>query len=300
MSGTQIYHLALAVGFSISLVTLIAVLLSSRTNSTHFYMSNTEHLDPKIVKVVNLIGGDLLSILPKNVQKKSISDKEINDVFKASGNPWGVTKLEFLALRVSYGFIASIIGFLFVMLVRPGFILGTLIVLALTFLGWNKPLSEYKKIAQDKERDFKKHFPEMLDYLTMIMSDGTYTFANAIEVVLPYLPDSAVKSEFTKVVDSINSGMTTEEALIELSGRLPSPALEAFINAVNNANTLNTPMDGLMRTRAKKSREDLTNELELLIQGLPTKTMLTVAPATILSMLLIFMVPVIVALMSSL
>jgi Flp pilus assembly protein TadB len=300
MSGTQIYHLALSVGFSISLVTLIAVLLSSRTNSTHFYMSNTEHLDPKIVKVVNLIGGDLLSILPKNVQKKSISDKEINDVFKASGNPWGVTKLEFLALRVSYGFIASIIGFLFVMLVRPGFILGTLIVLALTFLGWNKPLSEYKKIAQDKERDFKKHFPEMLDYLTMIMSDGTYTFANAIEVVLPYLPDSAVKSEFTKVVDSINSGMTTEEALIELSGRLPSPALEAFINAVNNANTLNTPMDGLMRTRAKKSREDLTNELELLIQGLPTKTMLTVAPATILSMLLIFMVPVIVALMSSL
>lgn len=300
MSGTQIYHLALAVGFSISLVTLIAVLLSSRTNSTHFYMSNTEHLDPKMVKVVNLIGGDLLSILPKNVQKRSISDKEINDVFKASGNPWGVTKLEFLALRVSYGFIASIIGFLFVMLVRPGLMLGTLIVLALTFLGWNKPLSEYRKIAQDKERDFKKHFPEMLDYLTMIMSDGTYTFANAIEVVLTYLPDSAVKLEFTKVVDSINSGMTTEEALIELSGRLPSPALEAFINAVNNANTLNTPMDGLMRTRAKKSREDLTNELELIIQDLPTKTMLTVAPATILSMLLIFMVPVIVALMSSL
>lgn len=300
MSGTQIYHLALAVGFSISLVTLIAVLLSSRTNSTHFYMSNTEHLDPKMVKVVNLIGGDLLSILPKNVQKRNISDKEINDVFKASGNPWGVTKLEFLALRVSYGFIASIIGFLFVMLVRPGLMLGTLIVLALTFLGWNKPLSEYRKIAQNKEKDFKKHFPEMLDYLTMIMSDGTYTFANAIEVVLPYLPDSAVKSEFTKVVDSINSGMTTEEALIELSGRLPSPALEAFINAVNNANTLNTPMDGLMRTRAKKSREDLTNELELLIQDLPTKTMLTVAPATILSMLLIFMVPVIVALMSSL
>lgn len=300
MSGTQIYHLALAVGFSISLVTLIAVLLSSRTNSTHFYMSNTEHLDPKMVKVVNLIGGDLLSILPKNVQKRSISNKEINDIFKASGNPWGVTKLEFLALRVSYGFIASIIGFLFVMLVRPGLMMGILIVFALTFLGWNKPLSEYRKIAQHKERDFKKHFPEMLDYLTMIMSDGTYTFANAIEVVLTYLPDSAVKLEFAKVVDSINSGMTTEEALVELSERLPSPALEAFINAVNNANTLNTPMDGLMRTRAKKSREDLTNELELIIQDLPTKTMLTVAPATIISMLLIFMVPVIVALMSSL
>ena len=299
MSGSQIYYLALAIGFSVSIVTLISVLLSSKTNSTHFYMSNTEHLDPKMVKVVNLIGGDLLSILPKKVQRKNISSKEINDVFKASGNPWEVTKLEFLALRISYGFIAALIGGLFVLLVRPGLLLGSLIVLTLSFLGWNRPLTEYKKIAKNKEKDFKKHFPEMLDYLTMIMSDGTYTFANAIEVVLAYLPESAVKMEFTKVVDSINSGMTTEQALMELSGRLPSPALEAFINAVNNANTLNTPMDSLMRTRAKKSREDLTNELELIIQDLPTKTMLTVAPATILSMLAIFMVPVIVALMTS-
>jgi hypothetical protein len=59
-------------------------------------------------------------------------------------------------------------------------------------------------------------------------------------------------------------------------------------------------MEGLMRTRAKKSREDLLNELELIIQDLPTKTMLTVAPAAIISMLLIFMVPVIVALLQTL
>lgn len=299
MNGTQMYHLALAVGFSVSLITLIAVLLSPKTNSTHFYLSNTEHLNPKMVKVVNLVGGDLLSLVPKGFQKKSISNKEINDVFKASGNPWGVTKLEFLALRVSYGFIAGIIGLLFSLLVRPGLMMGTVIFAALIFLGWNRPLTKYRKVAENKGKDFKKHFPEMLDYLTMIMSDGTYTFANAIEIVLPYLPDSAVKMEFSRVTDSINSGMAVEEALRELSNRLPSPALEAFINAVNNANTLNTPMDGLMRTRAKKSREDLTNELELIIQGLPTKTMLTVAPATILSMLLIFMVPVIVALMAS-
>lgn len=299
MNGTQMYHLALSIGFSVSLITLIAVLMSPKTNSTHFYLSNTKHLNPKMVKVVNLVGGDLLSLVPKKIQKKSISSKEINDIFKASGNPWGVTKLEFLALRVSYGFIAGIIGLLFSLLVRPGFMMGAVIFIALVFLGWNRPLTEYRKTAESKAKDFKKHFPEMLDYLTMIMSDGTYTFANAIEIVLPYLPDSAVKLEFLRVTDSINSGMAIEEALKELSNRLPSPALEAFINAVNNANTLNTPMDGLMRTRAKKSREDLTNELELIIQGLPTKTMLTVAPATILSMLLIFMVPVIVALMAS-
>lgn len=299
MSGSETYFLILAIGFSVSLVALIAVLVSPKTNSTHFYISNTEHIDPKMVKVVNLVGGDLLSLLPKEAQKRSISNKEVDDVFKASGNPWGVTKLEFFALRVSYGFIAGIIGILFGILVRPGLLLGALIFLSLVYLGWNKPLNEYRKIAKAKSEDFKRHFPEMLDYLTMIMSDGTYTFANAIEVVLPYLPESAVKVEFEKVADSINSGMTIEAALNELSNRLPSPALEAFISSVNNANSLNTPMDGLMRTRAKKSREDLMNELELIIQGLPTKTMLTVAPATIISMLLIFMVPVVVALLSS-
>lgn len=299
MFGTEFLYLSLAIGFSISLVALLFVIFSDKTNSTHFYLSNTEHLDPKVVKVVNLLGGDLISLIPKKMQKNSIANKEINDVFKASGNPWGVTKLEFFALRVSYGFIGGIIGVLFALFVRPSFILGILIFFALVFLGWNRPLSQYRSIAKNKENDFKKHFPEMLDYLTMIMSDGTYTFANAIEVVLPYLPESAVKYEFSRVTNSINTGMTIEGALKDLSNRLPSPALEAFINSVNNANTLNTPMDGLMKTQAKKSREDLMNELELIIQGLPTKTMLTVAPAAILSMLLIFMVPVVVALMST-
>ena len=174
------------------------------------------------------------------------------------------------------------------------------LIFALGFLGWNKPISTYRKVAKGRESDFKKHFPELLDYLTMIMSDGTYTFANAIEVVLPYLPESAVKREFTQVTDSINAGMDTESALMALADRLPSPALEAFVNAVNNANKLNTPMDDLMRTRARKSREDLLNEIELVIQGLPTKTMLTVAPATILSMLLIFLVPIVVSLLTTL
>ena len=300
MSGSSTYYLMLSFGFAVSLVSLITVILSPKTNSTHFYISNTDKLDPNIVKVVNLLGGDLLSIVPSNVQKRSISSKEIDDIFKASGNPWGVTKLEFMVLRIAYGFIRMVLGILFTLLVQPGLPLTIVIILALGFLGWNKPVSTYRSIAKDKERDFKKNFPEMLDYLTMVMSDGNYTFANAIEIVLPYLPDSAVKVEFKRVTNSINAGMDVEIALKELAGRLPSPALEAFVNAVNNANTLNTPMDDLMRVRAKRSREDLKNEIQLVIQSMPTKTMLTIAPAAIFSMLLIFMVPVIVALLQTL
>lgn len=300
MSGTQTFHLAVSIGFAIAIVALLFVIFSPKTNSTHFYLSNTKHLDPKMVKVVNMIGGDLLSILPKEIQKNSIASKEVEEAFRASGNPWEVTKLEFFALRVSYGFIYGILGILFVFITRPSLFMMGLIIFGLGYVGWKKPLNTYRKIAEVKAKDFKKHFPEMLDYLTMIISSGSHTFTNSIEVVLPYLPKSAVKEEFQKVVDSINSGMSTEDALKELSNRLPSPALEAFINAVNNANALNTPMEGLLETRARKSREDLRNDLELIIQGLPMKTMLTVAPAAIISMLVIFMVPVINALMSTL
>jgi Flp pilus assembly protein TadB len=300
MAGTKIQFLSLAIGFSLSIVALISILFFSKGKNTHFNLSNTEHLNSGITKMTNLLGGDLLSLVPKKVQRRSITSKEIEDLFKASGNPWGVTKLEFLALRVTYGFIGLIIAILFAIVIKPNLFLTVGIIFALTYLGWNRPISTYRKIAKDRENDFKRHFPEMLDYLTMIMSDGTYTFANAIEVVIPYLSESAVKTEFVRVTNSINSGMTVEQALIDLSQRLPSPALEAFVVAVNNANALNTPMEGLMRTRAKKSREDLLNELELIIQDLPTKTMLTVAPAAIISMLLIFMVPVIVALLQTL
>lgn len=297
--GTQAQILSLSIGFAISIVALIAVLFFSKSKNTHFNLSNTEYLNPRIVKVTNLIGGDLLSLMPKKAQRRSIASKEIDDLFKASGNPWDVTKLEFLVLRVTYGFLGGIIGGLFIMIVRPAMFLSVVITLALAFLGWNRPVSTYRSIAKNREDDFKRHFPEMLDYLTMVMSDGTFTFSNAMEVVIPYLPESAVKQEFTRVVNSINTGMTTEHALLDLSERLPSTSLEAFVIAVNNANALNTPMEGLMRTRAKKSREDLLNDLELIIQVLPTKTMLTIGPAAIFSMLIIFMVPVIVALLTT-
>lgn len=299
MTGNETYFLAIAVGFALSVVALIATLISSKTNSSQFYMGNTKHIDPKVVKVVNMFGGDLMSLVPKSMQKKSIASKEINDIFKESGNPWGVTKMEFFALRLAYAFIAFIIAVIFLVITSPGLVISIFVALALTYLGWNRPISQYRKIAKVRSADFKKHFPEMLDYLTMIMKDGNYTFANAIETVIPYLPESAVKEEFIRVTDTINAGINTETALNELADRLPSPALEAFVKAVNNANSLNTPMDDLMRTRAKKSREDLLNDIELIIQGLPTKTMLTVAPPAILSMLVIFMVPVIVALLTT-
>lgn len=299
MGGTDLYFLSLSVGFALSVVAFVAVLFSNKTTSTHFYMGESKGLDPKVIKAVNMFGGDLLSLIPKNIQKRSMASKELNDIFKESGNPWNVTKMEFLALRAAYGFIYVIIGILFSLIIQPG-IISVAIVAALGLLGWNKPLSYYKSVAKKREKDFKKHFPEMLDYLTMIMSDGNYTFANAIETVVPYLPESAVKEEFTKVTDSINAGVNTETALNELAERLPSPSLEAFVRAVNNANQLNTPMNDLMRTRAENSREDLMNEIEMIIQTLPTKTMLTIGPATIGSMLAIFLIPVIIALLDTL
>lgn len=299
MSTDSTYFLMLSVGFAVSLVSLIAVFVSPKTNGNQFYMGNTNGVDERVVKIVNLVGGDMLSLIPKSVQKKSLSSKEINDVFKESGNPWNVTKMEFLALKAAYGFIMGFVGVLFALIVQPGFALGLIIVLLLSYLGWNKPISTYRKIAKNRSLDFKRHFPEMLDYLTMIMSDGNYTFSNAVEKVLPYLPESAVKDEFSKVTDSINAGVSTEMALNDLSERLPSPALEAFVKAVNNANQLSTPMEGLMKTRAKKSREDLLNDIRAVIQTLPTKTMLTVGPPTIGSMLAIFIVPVVVALLSA-
>lgn len=299
MGGTDLYFLSLSIGFALSVVAFVAVLFSKKTTSTHFYMGESKGIDPKIIKAVNMFGGDLLSLIPKSVQKRSMSSKVLNDVFKESGNPWNVTKMEFLALRAAYGFIYAIIGVLFALIIQPG-MLSFVMILGLSFLGWNKPMSYYKSVAKKREKDFKKHFPEMLDYLTMIMSDGNYTFANAIETVVPYLPESAVKEEFTKVTESINAGINTETALNELAERLPSPSLEAFVRAVNNANQLNTPMNDLMRTRAEKSREDLMNEIEMIIQTLPTKTMLTIGPATIGSMLAIFLVPVVIALLDTL
>lgn len=301
MTGTQIQFIALSIGLSISIIGLVLVLKSPKTNSAQFYLSNTEKLDPMIVKFVNMLGGDMLSMIPQSTQKRSISNKEIDELFQKSGNPWNVTKLDFFALRVAYGLLGLLVGAGFSLLASVGLTFGIVMTLLMGYLGWNRPVSVYKGVAKNREKDFLKNFPELLDYLTMIMGNTsyTYTLGNALEIALQYIPDSAVKVEFTRVVDSINTGMPTEQALQALANRLPTPALQSFVNAVNNANKLNSPMNDLMEKRAKKSREDILNETELIIQALPSKTMLTVGPASILSMIAILMIPVVVALLSS-
>lgn len=301
MTGSNMYFLALSAGLAISIIGFIVVLLSPKTNSTQFHLSNTEHLSPMVVKVITLFGGDILAMLPSDTQKRNIANKEINDLFMTSGNPWEVTKLDFFTLRIAYAFIGIIIGIAFSFVGEMGLGLGGIITIVTGYIGWNRPVSVYKGIAEDREEDFKKHFPELLDYLTMIMGNTqrASTLGNSIELAIKYIPESAVKYEFSRVTDSINAGMSSEMALNNLAERLPSPALRSFVNAVNNANKLNSPMDELMEKRAKKSREDMLNDMEVKIQTLPSKTLAAVAPAAIISMVAIFAIPVVVAMLST-
>lgn len=300
MPSNVFYLLTLSIGFSSAVIMLIYILFSKNMNSNQFYLGNTKGLDPKVARLVNMVGGDLLAVIPKSVQRKALRDKKIEGLFRASGNPWGVTKLEFLAIRVTYAFLLLIVVGIMCVILRPPFILTLPLILLVSYLGWAMPVSKYKSVAKARSTGFKRNLPELLDYLTMVMGDGTYTLPNAIKFVLPHLEPSVVKEEFEKVVDAIDAGSTTESALNELSGRVPSAALESFVKAVNNANKLNTPMDALMRTRAESLRQDLINEIEMVIQTLPTKTMVTVGPPAIFSLIVIFMTPVIVALIDSL
>lgn len=288
--------LGLSFGFAITLVAFILYITSPKSNTSQVYLSNTEHIDPKMVKFIETVGGDVLDLIPGKLREHTMSNKEVQEVFKTSGNPWRVTELDFFVLRVSYGFIYSVIGLFFSLIVGLSLLQSLFIIVGLGFVGWNKPVSEYRKIAEERSKDFKKYFPELLDYLTMELSTGG-TLSNAIEVAVPYVPESAVKEEFEQVIHDINAGMTIEASLNDLSQRVPSVALEAFVKAVNNANKLDTPMNDLLRARARNTRKDLINEIELIIQDMPTKVMIALAPATIISMIIIIVVPMAVAML---
>ena len=294
------YLLALSFGFTISIALLITVLISKKTNSSQFYLGKNQSLDPRMAKIVSMIGGDLLSIVPKSVKQKTLKDKKLDDLFRESGNPWNLTKLEFLAVRATYALIFGVVFTLFSIIVNPPILVMVPIVLLGIYFGWSKPISKYKKVAKERNLSFKKNMPELLDYLTMIISDGSYTFPNAIEAVLPHLKESIVKEEFSKVLRSIEANSTVEDALNQLAARVPSTSLESFVQAVNNANKLNTPLDILMKTQAEKLRKDLLTEIRMTIQVLPTKTMLTVGPPAIFAILIVFMTPVIAALIQQL
>lgn len=287
-------YLILSIVLATLIVLLVVSLFSSKIKSTDLIVSQNSNLSKPLQGALRMFGGDVYALIPDNQRYNRRRHHNREKLFITSGNPWKITQREFLVLQVLLmlgGILATIMSILLFSNLFPWPVmlgLGALI----SFLGWYYPISVYKARAQARISAFKTDLPEAIDFLVIALSGGSTGLPAGIERTLKYLPDDSImKDEYKEIIEDLNSGKSIYEALDSFAKRAPTESIQAFVKALNSANKMSTPLEGLLRERSKASRLDLNAEIDRKITTLPTKVMLVLGPVAYISIILIAMAP---------
>lgn len=289
----------------VAIIALLIFLIVVPKETKHFHLSEDAQLDKTLQKIVNLLGGDILTFVDKTRFKPKTYDQRLEELIATCGNPWNLTIVEFQIVRFVLSAVFALIGLTLGIIISVSFVHGPVAILIplitaplLGYLGYLYPESNYEGLKKKRDEEFKRYFPEAIDYLIMIIGSGT-TLTVAFERSVEYLEEGAVKEEFKKIVSELHSGQSLEKALNNFASRVPSESIKAFCKSLNNANKLNVDLKGILEARSDASRRELEQEIEKRISTLDTKVMMCLSPTALVSILIVVMSPTAVTLMNS-
>lgn len=180
------------------------------------------------------VGGVILVGLIINGDKlySWIGKKFMNEV------DWSVKKLDIMFIEIPqknfiiyYALYLLILFFLAIIFLWPSILGGVVFGLVFTIMGWKIPR---KLINIFHKRRIKKFVNQMVDGLTL-MSNAMRSGLNvpqALQIVADELPNP-ISQEFSLVLSQNKLGVTLEEALGNLSVRMPHDDIEMFTTSVN-------------------------------------------------------------------
>lgn len=92
------------------------------------------------------------------------------------------------------------------------------------------PLFHVLNRRKTRRRLFEQQFPDALDMMTSALRAG-HGFTKALQLVAMEAPDP-IGTEFRKTFEEQNLGLPMREALLNLTGRIPSVDVKLFVTAV--------------------------------------------------------------------
>jgi tight adherence protein B len=145
----------------------------------------------------------------------------LDDFILQSGLSWSVSKLLLSSV---------VLGLLGLSLIGSWLSLGTALVLA---VGAGVALLPWLYVSYRRRRRltrFETQLPEVLDLMVRAVRSG-HSFASAVQMIGQEMADPAA-AEFRTVHDEVNFGVAMEQALTNLTQRVPLTDLRYFVVAV--------------------------------------------------------------------
>lgn len=175
--------------------------------------------------------------------KPSFTDNLDNDLDRAN-MPISTTEFILIALGI------SVIGFL-----SGLFILGLNIVIALLvgIVSFFAPFLFLKLKVMLRLKKAIAQFADVLDSMVNGFKTG-YGFSRAIQMIAENY-DDPWGTEFGKMAAEMNLGLTQEEALLNLSDRVPSPDVDLFVTGIMIQKETGGNMTELLSNLSKTCRD---------------------------------------------
>jgi tight adherence protein B len=172
--------------------------------------------------------------------------RRLDSVLLQSGLDWSVSKLLFASVMLgTVGLVAM------TMLYQPALflILGTAVLAA-------APLLYVLRKRSARLSKLEQQLPDALDLMTRALRSG-HAFSSGLKMVGDEMAEP-LASEFRSVHDEVNFGVSLEQALVNLSDRVPITDLRYFVVAVmvqresgGNLTEILTNLSRLIRERLK-------------------------------------------------
>ena len=159
-----------------------------------------------------------------------------------------------------------------------------------TALGWFVPGYLVKRRARSRIEQVDREVPELVDLLVTTLEAGV-AFAGGIQLAARSIR-GPLGDELRLVLQEQSLGLTPVEALRNLSGRVDSPALRAFTQALIQGEALGVSIGKVLRDLAVEMRLRRRQSAEERAQKTPTKILFPLVGLILPAMFILTLGPV--------
>jgi tight adherence protein C len=168
---------------------------------------------------------------------------------------------------------------------------GVIAGLWLTGLGWFMPSYLVKRRARTRIERVDREVPELVDLLVTTVEAGV-AFGGGIQLAARGIK-GPLGEELRLVLQEQSLGLTPDEALRNLAGRVDSPALRAFTQALIQGESLGVSIGKVLRDLAIDMRKRRRQSAEERAQKTPTKILFPLVTLILPAMFILTLGPVV-------
>jgi len=137
-------------------------------------------------------------------------------------------------------------------------------------LGYIMPEMTINDLKKKREKEIVKALPAYLDFLTMAVQAGM-NLSGAMSQAVDKSPESALRTEFHKILRDIKAGMSRLDALREMAERLDIREINSFVTAVAQSEKTGASVGNTLKVQADQRRVERFQKAEKLAMEAPVK-----------------------------